>query len=208
MTTCDGVNVSLSGQNLFPMYLDQSKAWVAVPVSRKLVKKQAGSILWCRDPNFMESLWVFGVLLLMLVGNLVTELDGERFLRQTADIWVMGNGYFWGLIYNKWKRDCAVSFLLCIQKLLWVLRGKILLSVWSFSVKVNIEVEALDTFYALVKAKGIEEKCILKIIESGKGIILLPKDIVHLICKYITKKQISIVKIPISIHNALRNRLL
>ena len=25
MTTCDGVNVSLSGQNLFPMYLDEIK---------------------------------------------------------------------------------------------------------------------------------------------------------------------------------------
>ena len=79
-----------------------------------------------------------------------------------------------GLIYNKWKRGCTLSFLFCIQKFLWVLRGKTLLSLWSFSVKVNIEVEALDMFYALVKEKGIEEKYILKIIESGKGIILFP----------------------------------
>ena len=78
----------------------------------------------------------------------------------------------------------------------------------SFSVKVNIEAEALDTFYARVKEKGIEEKCILKIIKSGNRIILFPKDIILLICKYKTKKQISIVKIPTCMHNVLRNRLL
>ena len=113
-----------------------------------------------------------------------------------------------GLIYNKWKRGCTLRFLFCIQKFLWVLRGKTLLSLWSFSVKVNIEAEALDTFYARVKEKGIEKKCILKIIKSGNRIILFPKDIILLICKYKTKKQISIVKIPTCMHNVLRNRLL
>ena len=100
------------------------------------------------------------------------------------------------------------QLLVLYSEISWVLRGKILLCAWYFSVKVDTEAEALEVFNELIKAKGIEEKDILKIFESGNGIILFPKDIVHLICKYTTKKQINIDKISISVHNVLHNRLL
>ena len=74
--------------------------------------------------------------------------------------------------------------------------------------KVDIEAEVLELFKKLIAVKGIEEKDILKIFESGNRIVLFPKDIAHLICKYTTKKHINIDNISISIHNALHNHLL
>ena len=55
--------------------------------------------------------------------------------------------------------------------------------------KVDIEAEVLELFKKLIAVKGIEEKDILKIFESGNRIVLFPKDIAHLICKYTTKKH-------------------
>ena len=47
---------------------------------------------------------------------------------------------------------------------------------WCFSVKVNdIEAEALEKVNELVKEKKIEDKNVLKIIETGNGIIVFPK---------------------------------
>ena len=66
-------------------------------------------------------------------------------------------------------------FVLYSETFLWVLRGKILLLVWCFPVKVNIEEESLAIFNELIDKKKIEEKNIVNFIESGNGIILFPK---------------------------------
>lgn len=63
-----------------------------------------------------------------------------------------------------------------------------------FSVKVNIGAEAWEKFCELIEAKGIKWKDIVKFIDSGSGIIVFPKDIIHLIRKY-TIKQINLFKI-------------
>ena len=64
---------------------------------------------------------------------------------------------------------------LCSEKFLWVLRGKILLSVWCFPVKVGIEEEALAILNELIDKKKVEDKDIVNFIESGNGIILFHK---------------------------------
>ena len=66
-------------------------------------------------------------------------------------------------------------FVLYSETFLWVLRGKILLPVWCFPVKVNIEEESLAIFNELIDKKKIEEKNVVNFIESGNGIILFPK---------------------------------
>lgn len=61
------------------------------------------------------------------------------------------------------------------EKFLWVLRGKILLAVWCFPVKVDIEEEALAIFNELIDKKKVEDKDVVNFIESGNGIILFRK---------------------------------
>ena len=102
---------------------------------------------------------------------------------------------------------CTLNFLFGIQKFLLVVKGKILLSVSCFSVKVNIGAEAWEKFYELIEAKGIKRKDIVKFIDSGSGIIVFPKDIIHLIRKY-TIKQINLFKISFCTNNLLYNPLL
>lgn len=81
----------------------------------------------------------------------------------------------WGLIYNKgWSDLHAQLFVLYSEKFVWVLRGKILLSVWCIPVKVNVEEESLAIFNELIDKNKIEEKDIVNFIESGDGIILFP----------------------------------
>ena len=102
---------------------------------------------------------------------------------------------------------CTLNFLFGIQKFLLVVKGKILLSVSCFSVKVNIGAEAWEKFYELIEAKGIKRKDIVKFIDSGSGIIVFPKDIIHLIRKYAIK-QINLFKISFCTNNLLYNPLL
>ena len=73
--------------------------------------------------------------------------------------------------------------------------------------KVNIGAEAWEKFYELIEAKGIKRKDIVKFIDSGSGIIVFPKDIIHLIRKY-TIKQINLFKISFCTNNLLYNPLL
>ena len=82
----------------------------------------------------------------------------------------------WGLIYNKGRSDLHTQLLvLYSEKFLWVLRGKILLSVWCFPVKVGFEEEALAIFSELIDKKKFEDKDIVNFIKSGNGIILFHK---------------------------------
>ena len=61
-----------------------------------------------------------------------------------------------------------------------------------FLVKVNdIEAEALEKFNELVKVKKTEDKNVLKIIETSNGIILFPKYVISLTCKYTNRKKIN-----------------
>lgn len=67
--------------------------------------------------------------------------------------------------------------------------------------------EAWEKFYELIEAKGIKRKDIVKFIKSGSGIIVFPKDIIHLIRKY-GIKQINLFKISFCINNLLYNLFL
>lgn len=71
---------------------------------------------------------------------------------------------------------------------------------WCFSVKLNIEEEALEKFRQLTKEKGIDEKNVVNFIENGNGILFFPKYIIHLICKYTLRKQINLFDIYFSIN--------
>ena len=62
-------------------------------------------------------------------------------------------------------------------------------------------------FNELVKEKKIEDKNILKIIETGNGIILFPKYIISLTCKYTNRKQINLFKFSLFIDKAFHNPL-
>lgn len=79
---------------------------------------------------------------------------------------------------------------------------------WCFPVKVDIEEEALAIFNELIDNKKVEDKGLVNFIESGNGIILFRKQIIHPICKFTIKKQINLLKISFSIKNLLYNSLL
>lgn len=59
-----------------------------------------------------------------------------------------------------------------------------------------------------MEEKGIDEKNIVNFIESGNGIILFPKCVIHPIGKYIIRKQINLFKISFFINSLLYNHLL
>ena len=62
-----------------------------------------------------------------------------------------------------------------------------------FSVKVNdIEAEALEKFNELVKETKIEDKNVVNIIKTGNEMILFPKYIISLTCRYSNRKQINL----------------
>lgn len=77
-----------------------------------------------------------------------------------------------------------------------------------FLVKVNdIEAEASEKFNELVKVKKIEDKNVLKILETSNGIILFPKYEISLTCKYTNRKKINLFKFSLSINNGFHNPL-
>ena len=80
------------------------------------------------------------------------------------------------------------------------MRGNILLSMWCFSVKLNVEDEDLEKFRKLTEDKGIDKKNVVNFIENGNGILFFPKYIIHLICKYTIRKQINLFDIYFSIN--------
>ena len=59
----------------------------------------------------------------------------------------------------------------------------------------------------MAKEKKIEDKNVLKIIETGNGIIVFPKYIISLTCKYTNRKQINLFKFSLFIDNAFHNPL-
>lgn len=111
-----------------------------------------------------------------------------------------------GLIYIKWRSDLDTPFLVLHSE--WVLRGKILLSMWCFSVKLNVEDEDLEKFWKLTEDKGIDKKNVVNFLENGNGILFFPKYIIHLICKYTIRKQINLFDIYFSINIILYNLVL
>ena len=66
----------------------------------------------------------------------------------------------------------------------------------------------MQKFKELTGEKGIDEKNIMNFMESGNGIILFPKCIIHSIGKYMIWKQINLLKISFSINNLFYNLLL
>ena len=152
------------------MYWGQNKTWVAGTDSRMLVKEQVSSIEWWMIPKFTELLRVSGILLLMLgEGVLVTELYGDSFLRQTADIWVLGNCISLRLILYRVKVWLGHSNSWFVFGNFPGLKEQNSAFCWCFSVKVNIEDEAWATLKELVEEKKIEEKYIVNFLESGNG---------------------------------------
>ena len=111
-----------------------------------------------------------------------------------------------GLIYIKWRSDLDTPLLVLHSE--WVLRGKILLSIWCFSVKLNVEDEDLEKFRKLTEDKGIDKKNVVNFIKNGNGILFFPKYIIHLICKYTIRKQINLLDIYFSINIILYNLVL
>ena len=71
---------------------------------------------------------------------------------------------------------------------------------WCFSVKLNVEDEDLEKFWKLTEDKGIDKKNVVNFLENGNGILLFPKYIIHLICKYTIRKQINLFDIYFSIN--------
>lgn len=157
-------------------------------------------------PKSLKLLWVFGVLLLMLgwgssyrVGwGLILKTDRRHLSHEMVTAW--------GLIYIRWRSDLDTPLLVLHSEC--VLRGKILLSMWCFSVKFNVEDEDEDLEKFRTEDQGSDRKYVVTFAENGNGILFFPNSIIHLICKYTIRKQINLFDIYFSINIILYNLLL
>lgn len=82
--------------------------------------------------------------------------------------------------------------------------GKILLSAWWFSGRGNnMEEEDFEKFKQMTREEGIPEETTVNVTETGNRIILFPKRIIHLVCKYAIGKQVNLFKTSSSTSNLL-----